>query len=308
MALLYKADPARGAEWRTLLAERRPDLKFHIWPESHDANAVRVLAMWTPEEAMFARYPNLEIVISTGAGVDQFDLSAIPPHIPLIRMSDPGIIAAMTEYVLLGVLTLHRDALSYRQNQRADIWKEIRIVPAARRHIGVLGLGRLGENVARQLRDLGFPVLGWSRTPRNIEGVTCYSGNESLRDFATQCNIVVCLLPLTNETRHIINAEFLSWLPEGASLVNAGRGAHAVTDDLLAALDSGRLSGAVLDVTDPEPLPPGHPLWQHPRVMITPHVATMTDPAAAVDFVLETMDRHQQGSPLRGLIDRSRGY
>lgn len=308
MSILYKADPARGAEWKVHLAARRPDLPFYLWGESHDPSAIRTVAVWTPTADMFERYRNIELVISTGAGIDQFDVAGLPDHIPLVRMLEPGIAAGMTEYAVMSVLALHRDLITYRQQQSAEIWKEVRLVPAALRRIGVLGLGQLGEMVCRRLSSFGFLVSGWSRSLRAIDGVTCFATDDNLRAFVQQSDILVCLLPLTIETRHIIDAELLSWLPDGAALVNAGRGGHVVTDDLLAALDSGRLSGAVLDVTEPEPLPPGHPLWHHPRVMLTPHIASMTDPAGAVDFVLETIDRHRQGLPLRGLVDRSRGY
>lgn len=308
MAILYKSDPARGLEWKKLLSERRPDLKFYVWPEAHDPDEIRILALWTRVEGMFERYRNADLILSTGAGIDQFDLTDIPPHVPLVRMVEPGILARMTEYVMLGILTLHRHGLEYRQDQRAEIWSQIPIVPASRRRIGVMGLGHIGTAVCERLRQFGFPFCGWSRSPHRIDGITCYAGRDSLPEFVAQADILVCLLPLTDETRGIIDAKLLSWLPNGAGLVNAGRGPHVVTDDLAAALDSGRMSGAVLDVTDPEPLPPGHPFWHHPRVMLTPHIASMTDPSGAVDFVLETIDRHRQGRPLRGLVDRSRGY
>jgi len=308
MALLYKADPVRGAEWKALIAAKKPDLPVHVWPDTGDADAVRYLAVWEPPEDMATRFPHAKIVFSVGAGVDQFDLSALPAHIPLVRMLDPGIAEGMLEYVTLAVLALHRNLIDYIADKGAERWSAIRLVPAQRRRVGILGLGQLGEAAFRRLAGFGFSMSGWNRSPRVIDGVTCHAGVDALPDFLAGCDILVCLLPLTEQTRGMLNADLFHRMPHGAALVNAGRGGHLKQDDLLAALGSGQLSGAFLDVTDPEPLPRGHPLWTHPRVILTPHVASMTRPETAVDFVLETIERHEAGLPLRGLVDRKRGY
>ena len=308
MALVYKADPARGAEWQALLAAKAPELAFHVWPETGDAAAVRYLATWVPPDDIMQRFPNLELVISTGAGVDQFDLSTLPKRLPLVRMLDPGIVDGMVEYVTLGVLALHRHLPDYAIAKAEQRWVPIRLVPAAKRRIGVLGCGQLGEAVCRRLAAFGFAIAAWNRSPREVDGVDVFSSAAQLPAFLARTDILVCLLPLTTETQGILDARLLGQLPKGAGLVNAGRGGHLVQDDLRFALDSGQLSGAVLDVTDPEPLPSGHWLWSHPRVILTPHVASMTQPDTAVAFVLETIARHRQGLPLRGLVDRTRGY
>jgi glyoxylate/hydroxypyruvate reductase len=307
MALLYKADPVRGAEWKALIAVKKPNLPVHVWPETGDPAAVRYLAIWEPLEDI-ARFKQTEIIFSLGAGVDQFDLAALPAHIPLVRMIEPSIAEGMVEYVTLAVLALHRDLVDYVADKAAERWSEIRLVPAQRRRVGILGLGQMGEATFRKLAGFGFPMSGWSRSPRVIDGITCHAGMATLPDFVAGCDILVCLLPLTEETRGILNADLFRHLPRGAALVSAGRGGHLKQDDLLAALGSGQLSAAFLDVTDPEPLPKGHPLWRHPRVIITPHIATMTRPDTAVDYVLETIERHKAGLPLPGLVDRRRGY
>jgi glyoxylate/hydroxypyruvate reductase len=308
MALLYKADPVRGAEWKALIAAKRPDLPVHVWPDTGVADAVRYLAVWQPPEDMTTRFPHAKIVFSIGAGVDQFDLSVLPSHIPLVRMLDPGIAEGMLEYVTLAVLALHRNLVNYIADKSAERWSAIRLVPAQKRRVGILGLGQLGEAAFRKLATFGFAMSGWSRSPRTIDGISCHAGMETLPDFLAGCDILVCMLPLTEQTRGILNADLFRKMPRGAALVNAGRGGHLLQEDLLEALNAGHLSGAFLDVTDPEPLPPGHPLWTHPRVILTPHVASMTRPETAVDFVLETIDRHEAGLPLRGLVDRTRGY
>ncbi|MFK4384948.1 MULTISPECIES: 2-hydroxyacid dehydrogenase [unclassified Bradyrhizobium] len=308
MTVLYKANMVRGAEWARFFAERAPDVPFRLWPDIGDPAAVRYLVAWVPPDDIATTFPNLELVFSVGAGVDQFDTTKVPAHIPLVRMLEPGIAETMVEYVTMAVLGLHRDLLDFIGQQKQQVWREIRITPARRRRVGVMGLGQLGQAVLKRLKTFGFPLLGWNRSPREIEGVTCYAGADALPEFLAQADILVCLLPLTDQTRGILNAELFARLPRGAGLVNVGRGPHLVEADLLAALDSGALSGAVLDVTDPEPLPAGHPFWSHPRILLTPHNASMTTPDTAVDFVLDVIARHRRGEELPGLVDRKRGY
>ncbi|MGT2440113.1 2-hydroxyacid dehydrogenase [Bradyrhizobium betae] len=308
MTILYKANMVRGAEWATFFAERAPDLPFRLWPEIGDPAEIRYLVAWVPPDDIATTFPNLELVFSVGAGVDQFDATKVPTHIPLVRMLEPGIAETMVEYVTMSVLALHRDLLHFMAQQKQQVWREIRITPAKRRRVGVMGLGQLGQAALERLKAFEFPLLGWNRSPREIAGVTCYSGVDTLPDFLAQADILVCLLPLTDETRGILNADLFARLPCGASLVNVGRGPHLVEADVLAALDSGALSGAILDVTDPEPLPTGHPFWSHPRILLTPHNASMTTPDTAVDYVLDVIARHRRGEELPGRVDRSRGY
>jgi glyoxylate/hydroxypyruvate reductase A len=308
MTLLYKADDGLGPAWRDAIAKKAPDLPVFLWPETGDPDAVRYLAIWETPPDMFGQFPNAELVFSLGAGVDQFDLASVPAHVPLIRMVEPGLVEAMVEYVTLAVLALHRNLIDYLGGQEKRSWRQIHLVPAAARRVGILGMGQLGEAAARKLASFGFAMSGWSRSPRVIDGIACHTGTGALPDFLAGCDILVCLLPLTQETRGILNAELFAMLPHGAALVNVGRGGHLVQDDLLAALDTGRVSAAILDVTDPEPLPADHPFWTHPRVLITPHIASAPRPETAVDFVLETIRRHNAGLPLVGLVDRRRGY
>jgi glyoxylate/hydroxypyruvate reductase A len=308
MTFLYKANATRGQQWARFFAERAPDLPFRIWPDIGDPAQVRYLAAWTPPDNIEATLPNLELVFSTGAGVDQFDLSKLPPHIELIRMLEPGIAERVVEYVTMAVLALHRDLLHYIAQQREQTWREIPITPTARRRVGVMGLGVLGQAVLERLRPFGFPLAGWNRSPRVLEGVRCYSGAQALPDFLARTDILVCLLPLTRETRGILNAGLFEALPRGAQLINVGRGGHLVEADLIEALECGTLSAAVLDVVEREPLPAKHPFWGHPGILLTPHIASVTSPEAAVDYVLDTIDRHRRGKVLRGRVDRSRGY
>ncbi len=308
MSFLYKANPVRGAEWGRHFAALAPDIPFSLWPGDGAPKDVRWLATWVPPEDIAGTFPNLELVFSVGAGVDQFDFTKIPAHVPLVRMLEPNIAESMVEYVCLAVLALHRDLPLFLSQQRQEVWKEFQITTAARRRVGVMGLGQLGQAALERLKAFGFPLAGWNRSPRAIAGVEVFAGVEALPAFLARTDILICLLPLTDETRGILNARLFAQLPDGAMLVNVGRGGHLVQEALIAALDSGKLAAAMLDVADPEPLPAGHPLWRHEKVILTPHVASMTHPETAVRFVLDTIARHRRGEPLPGLVDRSRGY
>jgi glyoxylate/hydroxypyruvate reductase len=308
MTFLYKANATRGTEWARYFAARAPNLPFRLWPDFGDPAQVRYLAAWMPPDDIATTFPNLELVFSVGAGVDQFDVSRLPPHVPLIRMLEPGIAEGMVEYVTMAVLALHRDLVHFIAQQREQTWREIQITPAAKRRVGVMGLGLLGQAVLERLKAFGFPLAGWNRSPRAIKDVSCYAGGQALSEFLARTDVLVCLLPLTDETRGILNTSLFEALPRGARLVNVGRGGHLVERDLIEALDHGTLSAAVLDVAEHEPLPAGHPFWSHPRILLTPHIASMTTPEAAVDFVLETIARHRRGEALPGRVDLERGY
>jgi glyoxylate/hydroxypyruvate reductase A len=308
MTFLYKADPARGEQWARLFAQKAPELAFRVWPDVGDPATVRYLAAWMPPDDPTRTLPNLQVIFSVGAGIDQFDLSGVPAHVPVVRMIEPGIVEGMVEYVTQAVLTIHRDLFDYAGFQQKREWREMPVRAAASRRIGVLGLGVLGTAVLERLRLFGFPCAGWSRSERVIDGVDCHAGIDSLDAFLGRTDVLICLLPLTDATRGMLNARIFSALPKGASVINVGRGAHLDQEDLHAALTSGQLDSAILDVTEPEPLPADHPLWTHPRVRITPHIASATRPESAVDVVIENIRLHRAGLQMIGQVDRARGY
>lgn len=308
MQILYKSDPQRGALWQQWLAQHAPDIQLHLWPEIGDPQEIEVLIAWQPPETLMETFPNLKVLLSVGAGADQFDLAALPPDLPVVRMIEPGLTQGMVEYVTFAVLGLHRDMVRYLRQQREEKWLAHSVKPAATRRVGVMGLGELGQAALRQLASFGFDCAGWSRTPRELDGVECFHGAAQLGAFLARSDILVCLLPLTAETRGLLNRDLFSQLPRGAALVQAGRGAQLSHQDLLDALDSGQLGAAVIDVTDPEPLPPAHPFWRHPAIWLTPHIASQTQNESAVAALLENLRRYQRGEPMIGLIDRTRGY
>jgi len=307
-SVLYKSDAARGRAWAAYFAEHAPDITFHVWPDHGDLTQVEYLIAWQAPPDLLAALPNLKVLFSSGAGVDHVDFSAIPPHVQIARMVEPGIIDGMVEYVTMAVLALHRDLFDYLSDQVTGSWKPLEVPPASARRVGVMGLGVLGRAVLDRLATFGFRLRGWNRSARELPGVTCYAGAEALGSFLAECDVLICLLPLTAETRGMLDAKVFDALPRGASVINVGRGGHLDSPALLGALDSGHLSRAILDVTEPEPLPSDHPFWRHPRVFVTPHVASMTQPQTAAPILLANLRRHQRGEPLRDLIDRNRGY
>ncbi len=306
MTFLYKSEPIRGAVWQRMFAEHLPDLPFRTWPDAGDKEAVRYLAAWTLPDDLH-EFTNLKVLFSVAAGVDQLDIARIPDRVQLVRMLEPGLAAGMVEYVTMAVLALHRGIPAYLDNQRRGVWRASRNPRPGSSRVGVMGLGVLGCAVLSALAPFGLPLRGWSRSPRDVADVDCFAGAAALPDFLAGCDVLVCLLPLTPETQGILNAELFAALPAGAGLVNVGRGGHLVGPDLIAALD-GHLSAAVLDVSDPEPLPPGDPLWSHPRIWLTPHVASVSLPEGGAEAVIANIRRDRRGEALLGVVERRRGY
>lgn len=308
MNIVYKSEAERGRIWGGLLAELAPEASFRQWPEVGDAREVEYLVAWQPPEDIMQQFPNLKVLFSVGAGADQFDYSRLPADLPVVRMIEPGLTSGMVEYVTFAVLGLHRDMPRYLQQQRAGVWQAHPVQTAAKRRIGVMGLGTLGEAVLKPLVAMGFDCGGWSRTPRDLPGVTCWAGDDQLDAFLARSDILICLLPLTERTEGMLNADLFGKLPAGAALVQAGRGAQLNHQQLLDALDAGQLSAAVLDVTAPEPLPAEHSFWHHPQIWLTPHIASQTQPESAVVALLANIRRHQRGEPMVGVVDRQQGY
>lgn len=305
MAILFKSTPASTARWRPFLTAAWPARDL---PDIGDRAAIDYALVWHPEPGLLASLSNLRLIVSLGAGVDHILHDPALPDVPILRLVDPHMTDAMSEYVVLQVLRLHRQDPLYRAQQTAADWREHAQKNAAARPVGILGFGQLGQDAARKLAALGFDVAGWSRSRRAVPDVVTYAGADGLDALLVRSEILVSLLPMTPETEDILDARLFARLPRGAAVVNAGRGRHLVEADLLAALDSGQLSAAVLDVFREEPLPPAHPFWHHPRIVVTPHVAAETHPPTAAAIIARAIDDFEAGRPLAHLVDRRRGY
>jgi glyoxylate/hydroxypyruvate reductase A len=281
---------------------------FRIWPEVGDPAEVRYLAAWELPPNVSAALPNLEVIFSVGAGVDQLDLRLVPDHVQVVRMIEPLLTKGMAEYIALSTLALHRNLIDYVAAQRERRWEPHQWLPAAERRVSIMGLGIMGQAALEALRPFGFPLAGWSRSRHSIDGVQCFAGTESLDIFLERSDILICLLPLTAETRGILSRETFRRLPRGSGLINAARGAHLVEKDLLDALADGQISAAFLDVFADEPPAPDHPFWSHPQILMTPHVASNTSATSGGRALLENVLRHQRGEPMVGAVQKNCGY
>ncbi len=309
MALLLKSDATRVTHWFDAFSDQAPDIEVRGFPELGRREDIEYALLWQPPPGLLATLPNLKVVFSVGAGIDHLLRDPeLPRALPLVRMVESGLTDGMSEYVVMSVLLHHRFMLDYRRQQQAGVWEEIQQIGAEQRTVAVLGLGEMGQDALRKLGVFGFKLLGWSRTAKQLPGVECFHGPEGLKAMLPRTEILVCLLPLTDETRGLLDARLFAQLPQGAVLINAGRGGHQNEADLLAALDSGQLSGASLDVYQQEPGAAGGPLWQHPRVVATPHVAAMTMARTAVASVIANIRRFEAGQPMQNVVDLNRGY
>lgn len=306
--LVYKGPQTRGECWQETVNNALPDTKWHTWPHVPVPEQVDAIIAWTLPDNTFETYPNLKAVFSVGAGVDQLQPDRIPDTIKLIRLIDPSLTLQMQTYVLSSVMMIHRDHFLYQSQKAQRCWQQHKVALPHECTVSILGLGELGKAVASQLSSLGFRVNGWSRSAKQLDGVSTFHGPQGLSDMLASTHILVSLLPLTEETKGLINANTLAKLPKGASVINAGRGEQIVDDDLLAALDSGHIQYAILDVFKHEPLAESHPYWTHPRVHVTPHIASITRNDTAGQRLAENLLRWQEGQPMIGEVNKQRGY
>jgi glyoxylate/hydroxypyruvate reductase A len=309
MTMLFLAPKLKGDSWIKHIRNQDAGIDLRVWPEVGRAEDVIFALCWQHPLGELKKYSSLKCIASLGFGVDHILRDpGLPAGVPVTRLVDPGMIDAMSEYVLAAVLAHTRQFDLYRLDQAQAKWTARIPKPPQEVRVGVMGLGHLGMDAALKLRALGFAVAGWSRTVKPLDGVQSFAGESGLDPFLARSDILVCLLPLTPATQGILNRRTLLTLPKGAYLVNAARGEHLVEEDLLEALESGQVSGACLDVFRKEPLPESHPFWRHPRVTVTPHVASLTYPKAVAPQIVENYRRVRSGqSPLHA-VDIRQGY
>ncbi|HLI98239.1 MAG TPA: glyoxylate/hydroxypyruvate reductase A [Bradyrhizobium sp.] len=302
------------ARWKRRFDEVCGDRRIWLATEDGgDPTEVHYAAVWKPAPGELAAFPNLRVIFNLGAGVDALMADPSLPKVPLVRVVVGDLTARMTEYVVLHVLMHHRQEPYLRTSQRDKRWAPKFQWPAAAISIGILGLGALGSDAAGVLKRIGFRVAGWSNSAKRIEGIECFHGSSQLDAFLRRTDILVCLLPLTPNTRHILNRDMFSKLnrtsPLGAPvLINAGRGGLQNEQDILSCLDDGTLGAASLDVFAAEPLPSDSPFWTHPKVVLTPHNAADTDPDEISKYVAQQIERFEAGKPLENVVDPARGY
>jgi glyoxylate/hydroxypyruvate reductase A len=308
MALVFYSPVDEPVAWVTALRRFLPELDCRVWPEVGEPGDVRYALVYRPQPGFLRSFPQLRVIVSLGAGVDGILADPELPQVPICRMVEPSLTRTMTDYVLAAVLRVHR-AFDDFERARAEAFWAYR--PPALPHetrVGLLGLGELGRAVAKRLHEAGFPVSGWSRRPRAIANVACHAGADELWAMLRECDVVVSLLPATPETRDLMDRRFLAAMKRGAHLINVGRGDQLVDEHLIEALDAGDLGGATLDVFRAEPLPPDHPFWRHPRVLVTPHIAGLALPETGAGVVADIINRVRAGDPLPHVVDRAHGY
>ena len=310
MVILFQSKTDDPEKWRRAFADALPQAELRIGAESvQDPAEVDYAVAWKPPQGLLKRYPNLKAILSLGAGVDHLASDPeLPTHVPVVRLVDPGLTWGMTEYVVWAVLGHHRRTREYRQLQAEHRWARLDVPLAPSRRVGVMGLGELGADAARALKALRFEVAGWSNRRKEIDGVASFAGEAEFGQFLTRTEILVNLLPLTEQTTGILNRHTLGELPKGACLVNAARGGHLVEEDLLELLGTGQIAEATLDVFREEPLPAGHPFWDHPRITVTPHEAAITPAETAAATIAENIRKIERGEAPSPVVDFSKGY
>jgi glyoxylate/hydroxypyruvate reductase len=300
--------------WAARLATHLPHHPIRRADQPFIPESIVYAATWKHPPGLLATLPNLKLIFSLGAGVDHLMRDPKLPSVPILRVADPDLTFRMGEWVLLHTLMVHRQHARYAAQQAARVWDEDENQPAARDvRVGIMGLGVLGQHAAHLLRMTGFNVAGWSRAPKTVDGIRCYAGHAELKAFLNRTDILVVLLPLTPETQGVLNRALFAELARdgrlgGPSILNAGRGGLQREADILAALDDGTLKTAILDVFETEPLPLESPLWRHPRVIITPHNAAMSEPDAIAALIARQISRFEAGEALENVVDRRTGY
>ena len=308
-AIAYISRDTDGVHWKKVLEAGLGPVDFRTLDSLGNKEDIEVALAWKPPAGLIASFPNVKLIVSLGMGVDHLLADdRLPAGVPIVRIMDDGLVGQMSEYAIYWALRHHREIDKYAASQRARQWKPEDFVDTINRRIGVMGLGSIGQDTAGKFAALGFPTAGWSRTAKSLPGIGTFHGADGLQRFLARTDILIDVLPLTRDTRGLLDATAFAALPRGAYFINMARGGHVVDDALLAALESGQISGAALDVFNVEPLPQDHPYWTHPKVHVTPHIAGATNPRTASPGVIENIKRIGAGQALIHTVDPKSGY
>jgi glyoxylate/hydroxypyruvate reductase A len=309
MGLVIISKKYNQVDWEKALKELDPGLDVSIYPNDVKREEVEFALVYHPPLGVFDKYPNLKCIASTGAGVDHILKDPnLPKDIILTRVVDRLLTQDMTSYLLAQVMCHTRNVSHYKLLQTKNEWQPKHYLDKTKISIGIMGFGELGKDAANKFKHLGFNVIGWANSPKNIDGIKVFVGNDEFNTFLNKSDILICLLPLTPETFNILNSNTFEQLPQGAFIINVARGEHLVVDDLIEAIDTGKLSGACLDVFREEPLPKEHIFWRHPRVTVTPHIASITSPESVAPQIIDNYRRLREGKPLKNIVSREKGY
>ena len=306
MHITFFSKDTKPEPWVNALRQQLPDARVEAWAPGADPADYAVV--WAPPQDFLDAQPRLKGLFNIGAGVDALMQLRLPTGVPVVRLDDAGMSVQMAEYVCHAVIRYFRELDVYAEEAQQAHWAFRRPRVRADFTVGVMGLGVLGQRVAQALRGFEFPVQGWSRTPRQVEGITCHAGADGMGAFLAGSQVLVNLLPLTPDTENILNRDTLAQLRPGAYVINVARGAHLVEADLLALLDSGHLAGATLDVFRTEPLPADHPFWRHRRITVTPHTSARTLRDESIVQIAGKIRALARGEPITGVVDPARGY
>lgn len=309
MSILIVCPGKDPKNWTSELEKQLPETDIYVYPEDHEKENVEFALVWNHPRALFKNYPNLKVIASMGAGVDHIlNDPGLPEQVKITRVIDEELTEDMSDFVLSQVMNKIRNLHFYSRNQQEKKWDRSLYKRPKDTKVGIMGLGVLGDAVAQKLHQNNFKVSAWSRTSKDCENIECYHGKDQLEKFLRNSEILVCLLPLTDDTENILNADLFDMLPEGAYVINVARGQHLVEHDLLEMIDNGHLSGAALDVFREEPLPEEHPFWEHSKINITPHIASVTNPKSVVPQIIDNYKRMKADKDLINQVTLEMGY
>ena len=295
--------------WKKALQEKLPNVAINIVATNQVALNAEFLVCWKPKKDQLAAFPNLKVIQSLGAGVDHiFDTNKIKEEIKVVRIVDPNLMIDMWEYTLAATMNYLKDFPVYAQQAQTATWQQHQYKTIPTTTVSIMGLGKIGGYVAAQFAKFGFKVQGWSNSLKSIKGVKTFAGQAHLADFLKNTDVLIKILPLTATTKGILNRQLFTQLPKGAHVINVGRGGHLIEKDLIPLVENGQLSGATLDVFQEEPLPPNHPFWAHPKIVVTPHIASLTNVQSAVKQVVENYQRMNKGTDLLNEVSSKKGY
>lgn len=309
MAIVIIRQDNKTELWKEAILKADSSLKVYSFQEDHPVDEITMAVIWKHPEGALAKYPNLKCIASAGAGVDYiFEDDTRPKNIPITRIVDPYLASDMSEHVLSVILAHLKNLNTYKLQQVDNVWQPLEYMRIKDVTVGILGLGELGALTAKDLVNTGFKVQGWSRSKKQINKVMSFQGPDTLPEFLASTNVLVCLLPLTPATEGFLNKDLLVQLPKDAYVINVARGGHLVDNDLLMFLDNGHLSGACLDVYHLEPLPQEHPFWNHKKIHMTPHYASVSDTNSVIPQLLENYKKLQNNEKLQHTVDINKGY